>query len=186
MTKLKRNYYNATEFNNIMVMIAVEQMLEGIRGLGGTTGIPMADAFYERGIITKEQRKNLKMVHTYLRKFTQEAYSNGDMKTKDKIDKKKYNFDFRLIDDFTVKKLYALTSSMDSFRLDEREFKTLVSSIVENKCKNCTSDRNCCPVHSVFVKYMVPPQIKRADVDLPNCEFAFMRETDIDKSIKID
>ncbi|MGL5717072.1 MAG: hypothetical protein ACRCX2_28910, partial [Paraclostridium sp.] len=90
MTKLKRHYYNSQEFNNLMVMIATEQMLQGIRGLGGATGDPMADVLFERGVITKDQRKHLKMVHTYLKKFNEEAYANGDRETKDKIDKKKY------------------------------------------------------------------------------------------------
>lgn len=175
MAKLRRNYYNNGEFNNFMVMAAMLQMMEGIRGMGGAIGEPMAENYYNKGIITKEQRKNLKMSYTYLKKFMIETYDNADIKTRNKMDKKLLNFDFRLVDDYSVKKIYEILNSTEEYRLSKEDFYLLVTKQVESGCADCVEDRNTCKMHDLFEKYLIRPQ-HRGCGNLPNCEYAFLKE----------
>lgn len=173
MAKLKRDYYNDAEMNNYMVLKASSQMLEGIRSMSSVkSGKPMAEEWYGKGIITAEQKKNLKMATTYLKKFIDEGYDNRDEKTKKVIDKKSYKFDFRLVDDFTMQKVYSMMQHSNEIHLSREDFYDLVESKMYCECLDCKKDRNNCDTHSLFQKFIVPPPIRSTE-EKCNCEYSY-------------
>ena len=56
-------------------------------------------------MITPGMKKNLKLVRTYLKKFCYEIEENLDEVELKKLNKQLMKFDYKLIDDYTVKKL---------------------------------------------------------------------------------
>ena len=90
---IKRGYLNSEEENIFLMATVLNQLFEGIRKFNNTKETdketPVWEEWEKRGIITPEQRKNLKMANTYLDKFVSSIFNdNLDKQTKDKEFKK--------------------------------------------------------------------------------------------------
>lgn len=174
---VKRGYLKADEMNNFLLLHVVSQILTGQRkapsrmGRFGYEGT-VWDDWLNKGIITKEQKKNLKMANTYIRKFVDDAFTNNlDVKTKDTVVKKSSNWSFRLMDDYTVQKIYRMLEAKKEFSLTKDEFFDFVEAKMEMSCKGCTKNRCECKLHDLFDANFVPPI--NEDKECPNCEYAY-------------
>ena len=102
---LKRDYLSSEEKNFYMVAKAFVQYLEGERNLDNKRTEEVWEEWSKRGMATKEMSKNLKLVRTYLKKFCYEVEENLSDQELKKLNKQLMKFDYKLVDDYTLKKL---------------------------------------------------------------------------------
>ena len=165
----KRGYLNREERNSIMVFIATMQLIEGIRNLEGKATEPLWDDWTKRGMMTKEGKKNLKLAHTYLKKFINNTLENVDKKENNIIAEKSDVFDFKLIDDYTLKKIYRDITDNSKFAVMKREdFINCVEDLASVNCVGCTKDYKECPLYDVFEDVMCGENNYNED----NCPYA--------------
>lgn len=172
--KIKRGYLNKEEENVLMMAIVTHQLLEGIRSIQGRVdNPPVWEAWMNKGMMTAEQRKFIKTANTYLDKFTSSIFNdNLDVKTKDKILKKIQKWDIRVIDDYTLQKLYRMLDQKEEYRVDRDIFCDLVETKMHCSCKNCTKDHQGCDFKVFLDDNFVPP-LYELEEQLPNCEYAY-------------
>lgn len=169
--KVKRGYLRADEMNNFIMCYTIAQLIEGKRSAQRKEVPPMWEVWENSGIITKEQKKNLKTAHTFLTKFVNDVFANNlDVKTKDNVVKKNMKWEFKLIDDYTVQKLYKMLSNMSEVNMTTQEFYDLVDSKMYVECRGCTKNRCECELHSFFEQRLVPPMDEGKEC---NCEYAY-------------
>jgi hypothetical protein len=102
-----RDYLNSNEKNQFMVLQSIVQMIDGLRnsGVDGPKITNMLEEWSKRNNITKEEHKNLKTSETFLRKFLASVYERLSKKEQEQIKKKIMKFDFKLVDDYTLKQV---------------------------------------------------------------------------------
>jgi hypothetical protein len=167
---MKRGYLNRDESNQLMVIMAAVQLINGERNLEGKAQKPMWEDWTNRGMMDKEQAKWLKTANTYLNKFIVEKLKDLDKEEQVKILKKIQKFDFKLVDDYTLQKLFRDMSDKMKFMTMQREdgYKW-TEEIMSANCKNCTKDRQGCELHKIFEDNIIP----ESSWDLPNCEYSY-------------
>lgn len=174
---VKRGYLKADEMNNFLILHVISQIMTGIRKAPSKMHKlnyenTMWDDWMNKGILTKEQKKNLKMANTYIRKFVDDVFTNNlDVKTKDTLVKKSVNWSFRLMDDYTLQKLYRMLETRKEFSLNKDEFLDLIEAKMEMSCKGCTKNRCECETHKFFDDNFIPPI--NEDLEKCNCEYAY-------------
>lgn len=169
---IKRGYLNRDEFNTFMMLTSLNMLILGERSITNRRVPPMWESWVERGVMTPEQRKNLKMANTYFNKFINDVFNNNfDLVTKDKVIAQLVKYDFRLIDDHTVRQVYNLMdSATKEFHLTQDEFFDLVEAKMETSCKGCTKDRCECETRELFESKFIPPVNEGSQC---NCEYAY-------------
>jgi hypothetical protein len=173
--KLVRDYLNAIEKNQFMVLQSVVQLMDGLRnsGVDGPKIESMLEEWKKRDNITKDEHKNLKTSETYLRKFLASIYERLSPKEQDLIKKKVMKFDFKLVDDFTLKQVNRdIKDRMVNAVIPRQQFYDWCVDIMEVKCNGCTKDWNTCDLHQVFENNFVP----ESGFDCTNCKFAYSSE----------
>lgn len=171
---IRRGYLKHDEMGKLMTLTSVIHLVEGLRDYGHASSEPMWDSWFERKMITKEQKKTLKTAITYLSNFINSVFNdNLDLTSKTMISDRLADYDFRLVDDYTVKKLYNMIQTKD-IHLHKEEFFNLVEDKMNCECRNCNKDRNDCEVRIFFENYFVPPI--NENLDNCNCEFAYTDE----------
>jgi len=96
-------------------------------------------------------QKSIKLVKTYLTKFCEEIEENIDELESDKLKKQLLKFDYRLIDDYTVKKLYRDYNNRFKYIVMEREkFDPIIEELAEVKCVGCKCDYKACSLYKAF------------------------------------
>src|SRR5437763_1570303 len=102
-----RDYLNANEKNQFMVLQSIVQLIDGLRnaGVDGAKLSNMLEQWTKSNNMTKEEHKNLKTSETYLRKFLSSVYDRLSSREQDVIKKKIMKFDFKLVDDYTLKQV---------------------------------------------------------------------------------
>ena len=100
-----KTYLNREETNSLVSILAVVQQLEGERGMSGPKMKALWDQWDERDFITKDEKKNLKTANTMLGKFFKSVMARLDVKERTKIQKQLLKYDFKVIDDYTLKKI---------------------------------------------------------------------------------
>lgn len=172
---VKRGYLRKDEENLILIMLSVKALVEGrVKGL--KTDGPVWEKWKESGIITKEQIKNLKMANTYLSKFANDVIANNlDSKSKSKLLKKAASFEFRMVDDYTVKKLHQMVNARKEMNLTMEEWYIMVDGTLFANCKGCKNDRNTCALRDFYEDKFVPPVIElgRTDEVSCTCEYSY-------------
>lgn len=174
---IKRGYLKADEMNNFLVAHVTCQLLSGERKAPTKDHVltpqkALWDEWLGKGIITKEQKKNIKMGYTYFRKFLDDVFENNlDVKTKDTISKKSSNWSFRLMDDYTVQKIYRMLEAQKEVNMSTDEFYDLIEAKMHVSCKGCTKNRCECDFHTFLDSKFVPPM--REDSECVNCEYAY-------------
>lgn len=167
-----QDYLNSEMRNQMMVIGSVIKMMELVNE--GKKSAPkfvdMAESWSKRGAITREERKNLKTAATLLKKFWNSVYDRMGKKEQEMLSKKLTKYDFRLIDDYTLQKLYRDMQDKLKYAIIPREdFYDWCSEIMEVKCKNCTCDWKECKLHDIFDDNFIP----ESTWGLPNCRYAY-------------
>lgn len=167
-----RDYLNANERNQFMVLQSIVQMMDGLRnsGVDGPKIPNMLEDWKARGNITKDEHKNLKTAETYLRKYLSSVYERLGKKERDVIKKKITNFDFKLVDDYTLKQLDRdLKDKLANAVMPRQQFYDWCSEIMDVKCNGCIKDWKTCALYQMFEDNLVP----ESGFDCTNCKFAY-------------
>lgn len=168
---MNRGYLNRDESNQFMVIMAAIQLINGERSLDNRPHPPMWEEWSKREMMDKAQQKNLKMANTYLNKFVMSKLKDLDKSKQIEMLKKIQKFDFKLADDYTLKKLFRDMSDKMQFAVMKREdFYKWTEEIMTVNCLNCNKDRNKCELHRVFEDNLVP----ETGWNLNNCEYAYI------------
>lgn len=170
-----RDYLNANERNQFMVLQSIVQMMDGLRnsGVDGPKIGSMLEDWKARGNLTKEEHRNLKTAETYLRKYLSSVYERLGKKEQDVIKKKISKFDFKLVDDYTVKQLNRdMRDKLINAVMPRQQFYDWCVEIMDVKCNGCTIDWQTCELHTMFEDNFVP----ESGFDCSNCKFAYKVE----------
>jgi hypothetical protein len=170
-----RDYLNSVEKNQFMVMNSVLQMVIGIRNMGsdGPKLQTMREEWSKRENMTKEEHKNLKMAETYMSKFVMSVYNRLSPKEQEQIQKKLLKYDFKLVDDFTLKQVNRdIKDKMNHAVMPRQQFYDWTCEIMQVKCNGCTKDWNTCELHQVLDNNFIP----ESGFDCRNCKYAYQLE----------
>lgn len=168
MSNLKRGYLNSEERNFYMISKSFIQMLNGERNLENKITNEIWVEWKKKGMITQSMQKNIKMVKSYLVKFCDEIEENLDEAEIKKLQKQLIKFDYRLVDDYTLKKL--LRDINDKFKyviMERKKFELLIEELVEVKCVGCKEDYKTCTLYQAFDDI----NLGRVDEEV-NCPYA--------------
>lgn len=167
-----RDYLNSNEKNQFMVLQSVVQMMDGLRnsGVDGPKISNMLEEWSKRNNMSKDEHKNLKTAETFLRKFLASVYERLSPKEQDQLKKKLIKFDFKLIDDYTLKQIDRdIADKVANAVVPRQQFYDWCVEIMEVKCNGCTKDWNTCELHNVFNDNLVP----ESGFDCKNCKYAY-------------
>lgn len=150
--------------------MAVSQQIEGIRSLTGKNSKPMWEDWKDREFLTKEEGKNIKTAHTFLIKFFSSVLARVNEKEKDIILKQLIKFDFKIVDDFTLKKIFRDTvDRMQNAVVPRVQFENWCCEIMDCNCKECKKHWNKCELYTVFEDNFVP----ESGYNLENCKYGY-------------
>jgi hypothetical protein len=167
-----KDYLNAVEKNQIMVIMSILEAMNGYRngGIDGPKISSMLEDWNKRGNMTKEEHKALKTADTYLKKFTGSIIDRLSEKERECLKKRLIKFDFRLVDDFTLEKTYRdMSNKMVNAVVPRNQFNKWCEEIMECNCKNCSKDWKECELHEVFNENFVPESTWNKN----NCRYAY-------------
>ena len=168
MGNLKREYLNSEEKNVYMICKAFVQMLNGERNLEHKITNEVWVEWEKRGMITPNMKKNIKMVNTYLRKFCYEIEENLSEYELKRLNKQLEKFDYKLIDDYTVKKLMRDINDRMKYIVIEREkFLDILEDIAAVRCVGCTNSYQDCVIYKALDDISTPYLGEE-----PNCPYA--------------
>jgi len=170
-----RDYLNSVEKNQFMVMNSILQMVIGIRntGIDGPKLQTMREEWSKRDNLTKDEHESLKMAETYLSKFIMSVYNRLSLKEQEQIKKKLMKYDFKLVDDYTLKQVHRdIKDKMANAVMPRQQFYDWCVDIMEVKCNGCSKDWNTCPLYQIFEDNFVP----ESGFDCGNCKFAYKHE----------
>lgn len=168
MGSLKRGYLNQEEKNLYMVSKAFIQMLEGTRSLTNKRVEEVWNEWKQRGMLTSSMQKNIKMVHTYLKKFCIELEENLDSSELRKLSKQLNKFDFKIVDDYTLQKLLRDIKDNMKYAVIERDkFENVLEDITAVRCVGCKKDYKECAIHKMLDDISLPYVHEQ-----PNCPYA--------------
>lgn len=163
---------NANEKNQFMVLQSIIQLLEGKRheGKRGPQIATVVEQWKKSQNLTSDEQRNLKSAETYLRKFLTSVYNRLSPKEKSILEKKILKFDFKLVDDYTLKQVNRnIQDRFVNAVVPREQFYKWTEEIMCVKCNGCTKDGNTCELNAVFEDNFIP----ESGFDLPNCKFAY-------------
>lgn len=167
---MKRGYLNRDESNQFMVLMSAIQLIQGERSLENKKQDPMWEEWSKHDMINVEQQKNLKMATTYLKKFITSKLQDLDKETQDKINKKIQKFDFKLVDDYTLQKLFRdMNDRMKYVTLPREDFYNWTEEVMYKHCTECTKDRGECNLYKILDDNLIP----EAGYNIPSCPYAY-------------
>ena len=168
MSKFKRGYLNREEENFYMVTHSFIQMIEGTRTLENNITEEVWVEWSKRGMITPGMQKNLKMIHTYLKKYCYEIEENLDNEYVSKLNKKLKKFDFKIVDDYTMQKIFRdMRRSLEYAVMERDKFLDILEDISAVRCVGCTDDYKSCSLCKAFEDISIPYVGEQA-----NCPYA--------------
>lgn len=174
---IKRNYLNKNEHNELFTLLSVVKLIEGEAGYSTVPGKAMWDSWQEKGMMTKDQAKNLKLANTYLSKFVSSIINdNLDVAEKSNLISKSRKFDFRLIDDYTLVKIQNMLNSVTGRYVEGDLLDEFVCNTMDEKCKGCAiEDRSTCTFRTFLEDNFIPPFSEMGAEKVPgnNCEYSY-------------
>lgn len=157
MNNLKRQYLNSEEKNFYMVAKAFIQMLDGERNLENKITDEVWIEWNKRGMIVGDMQKNLKLTHTYLKKFCYELEENLSQNEMDRLNKQLEKFDYKLVDDYTVKKFMRDVKNNIKYAVIERDkFDAVLEDIAAVRCVGCTTPCEECAIYKMLDDIGIP------------------------------
>lgn len=167
-----KDYLSAEERNQMMVFMVILEMFKGNRGITGPSFKNILDDWSSRNNLSKDEHKNLKLAQTYLKKFCESVLNRMNVKEKNAIAKRLEKFDFRLVDDYTLKKVYrGIQDKMVNAVIPREQFNNWCCEIMDVRCKNCNKNWKECELHEVFDNNFIPESTWR----LENCRYAYKK-----------
>lgn len=168
LSNLKRGYLNAEERNFYMLSRSFIQMINGERNLENKITNEIWIEWKKKGMITQSMQKNIKLVKSYLCKFCDEIEENLDKEEIEKLQKQLIKFDYRLIDDYTLKKILRdINDQLKYIVVERKKFEPLIEELAEIKCVGCKEDYRKCNLYKAFEDMC----ITKVDEE-PNCPYA--------------
>jgi hypothetical protein len=132
--------------------------------------VDMLEDWEKRGNLTKEEHRALKTAETNLKKFCESVFNRMNPKEQDQLKKKLTSFDFRLIDDFTLQRVYReISDHMKVASVPRYQFETWCEEIMDIRCKGCQQNWSECELHKIFENNLVPESSWAKD----NCRYAY-------------
>lgn len=157
MSNFKREYLGSEEKNFYMVAKAFIQMINGERNLSGQITSDVWTEWERRGMMTPSMKKNIKLVKTYLSKFCYEIEENLNDHENEKLKKQLMKFDYKLLDDYTLKKVMRdMKDNLKYAVIERKKFEETLEVIVEVNCVGCTKDYKDCSIYKMLDDIMVP------------------------------
>lgn len=148
---LRRDYLSREEINLLMVSLAYSQMLEGLRRLDGRVTEPVWKEWDKRGMITPSMKKNIKSANTYIKKFSNELISYLSDKEREKVIKKNAKFDFKLIDDYTMQKIFRdMKDALNYVHAGRKEFTDVLEEVAGVHCVGCSKHHSECKLYDLL------------------------------------
>lgn len=165
-----KDYMGAEERNQLLVFMSIIQLMQGSRSITNQKIKPMLEDWASRNNLTKEEHKYLKTAETYMDKFCKSVYSRMGEKEKEQIDKRILKFDFRLVDEYTLQKVYRdINERMKIAAVPRQQFESWCSEIMDIKCNGCNGNWKDCELHKIFEDNFVP----ESTWGLENCRYAY-------------
>lgn len=190
LSSFKRGYLNAEERNFYMISKSFIQMINGERNLNNKITNEIWIEWTRKGMITPLMQKNIKLVKSYLIKFCEELEENLDSVEREKLEKQLIKFDYRLIDDYTVQKLFRDLNNNYKYLVMEREkFIPIIEELAEIKCVGCKDNYSTCPLYKAFDDINLVRVDEEANcpyaVDLSKCKLEeIKRIEEVKKTLK--
>ncbi len=151
-------------------MMAVAQQIEGLRSLTGKVSKPIWEDWKDRNFLTKDEGKNVKTAHTYLIKFFNSVLERLNAKEKGLIQKQLEKFDFKIVDDYTMQKIFRdMSNHLVNAVVPRQQFENWCCEIMACNCKDCTKHWDGCELYKVFEDNFVPD----GGFEMDNCKFAY-------------
>lgn len=165
-----KDYLSREQKNQLFTMMAVSQQILGQRTLTGVKSKPIWEDWKERKFLTTEESKNIKMANTYMTKFCDCVMSRLNPKEQETIKKQLMKFDFKIVDDFTLKKLIRSTADvMVNAAVPRDQFEDWCHEIMVIKCEGCKKHWDGCDLFKVFDDNFIPD----GGFDKCNCKYAY-------------
>jgi hypothetical protein len=168
MGNLKRPYLTAEEKNFYMIAKSFIQMIDGARNLENKVTNEVWIEWENRGMITSPMKKNIKLVHTYLKKFCIELEENLSETEMKRLEKQLEKFDYKLIDDYSVQKLLRDIKDNLKYAVIKRErLEPILQDIAAVRCVGCTCNYEKCDLYKMLDDISTPFVMEE-----PNCPYA--------------
>ena len=168
MGNLKREYLTAEEKNFYMIAKAFIESIDGQRNLERKATKEIWVEWGNRGMLTPNMKKSLKMVKTYLQKFCYELEDNLSKTEKNRLGKHLEKFDYRLLDDYTLQKLLRDISNNMKYAVMNREsLANVLEDIAAVRCVGCTQNYEKCEIYKMLDDISIP-YVK----ENPTCPYA--------------
>lgn len=155
-----------------MVLMAILRMMENVKSNAADAPkiVDMLEDWEKRGNLTKEEHRELKTAETNLRKFCESIFNRMDQKEQEQLNRKLKSFEFRLLDDFTLQRVYRdMTDRMKTASVPREQFLDWCEQIMECNCKGCNQDWKGCRLHECFENNFVP----ESSWAKGNCRYAY-------------
>lgn len=144
--------------------------MDGHRSIKNVRVKPILEDWTERGNMTKEEHRALKTAQTNLKKFIDSVIGRMNTAEKEAINRQILKFDFRLIDDYTLQKIYRdCTDRYKVAAVPREQFESWCRDIMDIYCKNCTKHFSECELYTIFNDNFIP----ESSWDLENCRYAY-------------
>lgn len=157
---MPRDYLNSVEFNDFMTIGALLDTLTKTR-----------KGWAERGQLTAEQHKSVKMAETYLKKFYESKLKDLNPKELLRIDKRLKQFDLKIVDKYTKDIIFG--GYEDAYKIVnmEREmFFDWTCEIIDLHCKGCNKCWNECKLYDMLDANFMPAP---TGFDRPSCRYSY-------------
>lgn len=164
-----KDYLNKEETNNFLLIGTLLDTVTGIK-----------DDWKKRNMLTKEEHKYLALCKTYAEKFYNSVLLRLNPKEAEKIYKRLFKFDIKVLDEYTKKRLYGeFEKEYAVVKIPREEFEDWTEQIMEVECKNCNKHWSECRLHEIFQENFIP----ESGFNCSNCRYAY-KETKVEKNIE--
>lgn len=180
MKELKRDYLTSEEKNFYMVTKSFIQMVQGERTFDNRVADDVWEEWKKRGMITPSMQRALKTATTNLKKFCYELEENLSESTLKTLRKQLEKFDYKIIDDYTLSKIFRDATDNMRYAVIEREkLEPILQDIAAVRCVGCTSCYDKCPLHHMLDDISTPFVGEE-----PNCPYAVVLDKFTDNELK--
>ncbi|MMZ65727.1 hypothetical protein D1872_281520 [compost metagenome] len=98
------------------------------------------------------------------------VYGRLSQKEQEQIKKKLFKYDFKLVDDYTMKQVNRdIKDKVNNAVMPRQQFYDWCKEIMSVKCHGCSKDWNTCDLYEVFENNFVP----ESGFNCQNCKFAY-------------
>ncbi|WP_057979457.1 DUF5651 domain-containing protein [Caloramator mitchellensis] len=152
----KRDYLQPDEMNDFLILATIWGLLEKI-----------IDLWDKRQMISKEEKKNLKLAKTYIGKFYGMKVNELSRKTAKKVAEYLQKNEVVIIQTEDKEKMREETQKF--IEIEREDFYNWCEQIIDINCKNCRKNHQECKLYDLLDKYEVPD----SSFEKRNCRYAY-------------